>query len=316
MWVGPCNDSDDRLVALSRQLPQDRLLTAREARACGLRPEDLRALVRAGLLCHPMRSVYRPATLEDTLPLRIAALRRVVPQDCVVTDRSAAWLWGAASALAPNDHLSVPRISVFAPPGRRLRNGLTSSGERILADRDVAEQEGLQVTTPLRTVCDLARLLHRDQALAAMDSLSALGAFSNTRLCAELDRFRGYRGIRQARTLAPMTDPRSGSFGESVMRLRWMDAGLPRPECQVEIPAPNGSFYLLDMGLPDERFGGEYDGEEFHGPEQAEHDEHRRSWARDHESWTLVVARKVNVFGRGQDVERRLREAYERHRSR
>ncbi len=88
----------------------------------------------------------------------------VVPEDCVVTDRTAAWLWGAGSALAPNDHLKVPKASVFAPPGRRLRNNLTASGERMLTDRDVVELGGLLVTTSLRTACDLARLLHRDQA--------------------------------------------------------------------------------------------------------------------------------------------------------
>lgn len=304
----------DRLIGLSLRVPQGRPFTVGEAHALGLRPEDLRALVGAGLLRHPIRSVYCAAALEDTLFVRVAILRLVVPEDCVVTDRTAAWLWGAQAALAPNDHVEIPRIAVFAPPGRRLRNGLTDSGERMLTDRDVVELDGLLVTTPLRTACDLARLLHRDHALAALDGLAALGAFSVPELCAELGRFKGYRGVIQARALAPMTDPRSGSFGESVMRLRWRDAGLPKPECQVEIPAPNGSYYLIDIGLPEEKFGGEYDGEEFHGPEQEQHDAHRRAWAREHETWTLVVARKHNVFGRDQDIEHVLREEYKRHR--
>lgn len=305
-----------RLHELVLRVPQDRPFSVSAARAVGLRAEDLRALVQSGMLRHPIRSVYCVASLEETLQTRIAALRMVVPEDCVVTDRTAAWLWGAGSALAPNDHLKVPKASVFAPPGRRLRNNLTASGERMLTDRDVVELGGLLVTTSLRTACDLARLLHRDQAVAALDGLSALGTFSVYELNAELARFKGYRGIIQARALAPLTDPRAGSFGESVMRMRWLDAGLPRPECQVEVPGPHGSLFLVDMGLPEERFGGEYDGEEFHGPAQIEHDERRRRWIRERENWTVVVARKHHVFGRDQNIDWVLSDEYRRHHGR
>ena len=41
--------------------------------------------------------------------------------------------------------------------------------------------------------------------------------------------------------LAPFVDPDSQSPGESILRLRWLDVGLPRPRCQVEVPAPGGA---------------------------------------------------------------------------
>ena len=147
-----------------------------------------------GLLRHPVRGLYVRAEVEDSLSLRIQMLRLVVPRDCVVTDRTAAWLWGAAAALAPGDHLVTPAISVFAPPGRRLRNGLVDSGERRLSPDDVQELDGLLVTTPLRTACDVARLLPPDHALAAMDALAAVGPFTVDELNAEVARFKGYRG--------------------------------------------------------------------------------------------------------------------------
>ena len=312
--VVPMGEGAERLVELSLRVPQDRPFTVSEARSVEIRAEDLRELVRRGLLRHPIRGVYSVAGLADTLRHRIAVLALVVPDDCVVTDRTAAWLWGAESALAPNDHATVPQVSVFAPPGRRLRNGLTRSGERMLADRDVAEVENLLVTTPLRTACDVARLLPRDHALAALDGLCAVGGIEVGHLGWELDRFKGYRGIVQARALAPIADPKAASFGESVLRLRWLDAGLPRPECQVEVPAPNGSCFLLDMGLPEERFGAEYDGEAFHGPDREEHDAARRRWIRDHEHWRIVVARRNNVFGRNQDIDLVLQREYRRQR--
>ena len=267
-------------------------------------------MVAAGLLQHPMRGVYVPVRLEDTLALRVEVLKLVVPEDCVVTDRTAGWLWGANMILAPNDHLATPKVSAFCPPGSRLRNELTNSGERGLIPADVVELNGLLVTTPLRTACDLGRLLYRDQAFAALDSLAALGRFTLPELELSVTRFKGYRGVIQLRAFVPLVDPRSQSPGESILRLRWYDTALPRPECQVEVPTPWRSSYWLDIGLPEIRFAAEYDGEEFHGDDDEAHDAERREWMRTEEGWTIVVARRANVFGQHQDVHAMLRSGY------
>jgi len=192
---------------------------------------------------------------------------------------------------------------MFCPAGRRLRNKLVESGERTLTARDVAIVDGLRVTTPLRTACDVGRLLHRDQAIGVMDALSALGRFSITELAEEAQRFKGFRGMVQLRYLAPLVDKRSGSPGESTLRLRWIEIPLPRPECQVAVPAPDGGTYFIDIGLPEDRFGAEYFGEELHGEDEREHDEARLSWVRNTESWTITVARKHNVYGFDQDID-------------
>ena len=259
--------------------------------------------------------VYRSTELAETLDVRVQALRLVVPSDCVVTDRTAAWLWGAEMVLAPGDHKKTPKVSVFAPPGRRLRNGIVASGERRVARRDIREIDGLLVTTPLRTACDLGRLLHMDQAIGAMDMLARLTAFTVPELTTELGRFKGYRGIIQARALAPLVDARAQSPYESVLRLRWYDAGLPRPELQIEVEAPRGS-YFIDLGLPEEQIGGEYDGEEDHGPEQAQHDHDRRAWIRSYGQWLLVVARIKNCVGPHQNAELMFRAMWAEHQAR
>lgn len=303
----PCSRLDH-----SAPVPIDRPFATAEAHAAGVSRYQLDAWVRSGALCHPIRGVYYASQLSHDLALRVACLRLVVPDDCVVTDRTAAWLWGATTALAPNDHLVVPKVSVFSPPGHRLRNGLTAGGERMLAKTDVHELAGLRVTTALRTACDLGRLLHRDQALAAMDALAALHLFSVEELMRAVDRFKGYRGVIQFRTLVVHVDPASGSPGESILRLRWLDAGIPRPECQVRVPAPGGGSYFLDMGLPDRRLAAEYDGEAFHTEADAVRDSGRREWMRREEDWIIVVARSHNVHGRHQDIDGLLRAAHHR----
>lgn len=281
--------------------------TRAQAISWGVDGRRLARWVETGHLIHPLEGVYYAGQLVDCLELRLACLRLVVPADAVVTDRTAAWLLGAPMALAPGDHLVVPRVSMFRPPGLRLRNKLTASGERLLAPDDVTEVGGVRVTVPLRTACDLGRLLHRDQAFAGLDSMMRLAGFTVAELVDRLDRYKGFRGIIQARALAPWADGRSQSPGESILRLRWFDCSdLPRPEPQIEVPGPFGS-YFLDLGLEGLRYAAEYDGAEWHGPERREHDRARRAWIARHDGYLIDVFGASNIHGPHQDADLRLR---------
>ncbi len=226
-----------------------------------------------------------------------------MPHDSVITDRTAAWLLGAPMALAPNDHLKTPAVSMFRPPGYRLRNKLVASGERRLRPRDIAEVEGVLLTTPLRTACDLGRLLQRDQALAGMDALSRATGVSARDIVEELQRrFKGYRGVRQARQLAPWVDGRSESPGESILRLRWRDCtDLPVPTPQVEVAGPDGPCFL-DLAVPALRYAAEYDGARWHGPDRQAHDRRRREFVRRTQGYVIDVLTGSNIHGRGQNA--------------
>lgn len=291
------------------RLPTGGPFLGRQARAWGVTPRQLHSWTADGLLVRPLRGVYHRGDTPDSLGLRVQCVRLVVPGDAVVTDRTAAWLHGATMALAPNDHLMVPRVQLFCSPGNRLRSAMVTSGERGFLDRDLERLDGLTVTTPLRTACDLGRLLDRDSALGAMDALHALGGFTIEQLVREETRFKGYRGVRQFRALVALVDGRAQSPGESALRLRWYDAGLPTPTLQCPVPGPAGSTYYLDLGLPCCRLGAEYDGAAFHGDEHRGHDDRRRAWIRVRQGWTLAVLDRANVFGHNQDAWVVLREA-------
>lgn len=298
-------------------LPRDLPFTRAQALDAGLTDWGLKRLLVERRLHRLVRNVYADAALPDSLELRCRALGLVVPGDGFICDLTAAWIHAGERALAPGDHERVPPVSCYRPSDRgTVRNAITASGERWVRPDDLEEIHGLVVTTPLRTALDLGRLQRSaDLRLWGMSCMLAVGGFSHDRLCAELDRFRGQRGIVLQRRLVERVDPGLQSFGEAALDNRWWDAGLPPPQTQVEIERDDGSSYFLDLGLPDERFAGEYDGRAWHtSDEQREHDRGRRQWIHEHRSWRIEVFTAANTYGHHQDAERLLREAFADHR--
>jgi hypothetical protein len=297
----------------SFSLPHEVPFTRGQALVAGLTDIRLRRLVKRGTLRRLVPGVYVAAHVVDSLDLRAQALRLVVPEGCFICDETAAWLHGAPHAMAPNSHLAVPPISFFRPARRgRLRNGLVSSGERTLTPRDLMVVGGLCVTTPLRTALDLGRLRRPDQALAAQDALLGLGIFTHEELLACVERFARQRGVCQLRWLTPLADGRAESAGESVLRLRWYAAGLPRPQLQIEVVVDGVVRFRLDMGLEEWLFAAEYDGAAFHSsPDQTRHDDERRGWMRSQRQWHIEVFVGEHVHGHDQDADLRLGAAFE-----
>jgi len=296
-------------------LPLDHPFTVQDARAEGLTARHLAALVAAALLRRPVRGVYLATQAGDSPGLRAHCIRLAVPDDAILCDRHAGWVHGAEMILAPNEHLDLQPISVFRPSGRgRLRNGLVDSGERALTPHDVTEVNGIPVTTRIRTAWDLGRQRFPEQAIAGIDSMLRLGGFGREELVAGVERFRGQRWVRTLRLIAPLADGRAASPGESVLRLRWIVAGLPTPQCQVEVWEDGLLIAVLDIANEDLRYAAEYDGAEWHSsPDQRAHDRQRRTRVAEG-AWVVDAFEKAHVFGPRADAESRMREGVVRAR--
>jgi hypothetical protein len=270
--------------------------TRRQALSAGVPARWLTDLVRSGHLKHPLKGCFLPAQVPDGILTRAACLRLVVPPDAVVVDRHAGWLLGANMLLKPNEHLNLLPVSMFLPAGRgRLRNKLAESGERAFGPDDLTEVHGIRCTTGLRTGLDLGRQRWPEPALTALDALHRIKAFELDELVDEVGRFRRMRWVSTLRLVAPHTDGRSQSGGETVVRWRWKQLPLPSPQPQVEVTS-HGRTAFIDVGDAASRFGVEYNGAEWHtSPEDREHDEARASWLDADEGWELrpVVAADV-----------------------
>lgn len=300
------------LADLGLDLPADQPFTTHQAHGAGLTDSRLSRLVAGGVLRRVLKSVYVATEVPDSLDLRCEALQLVLPADAFVCDRTAAWLYTGVRALGPNEHLAVPPVSCFRPSRKNaLQGDGLASGQRFVLPRDLREINGLVVTTELRTALDLGRLQPtRDLRLWGMDNMLSTGAFTLDELLAEIPRFARQRGVILLRALAPLADACSESFGETALRIRWYDAGLPRPRLQISIEVHGVEVARLDIGLEEWLFAAEYDGAEWHSEdEDVERDDIRRGWLREQRRWHLEVFRKEHVFGRHQDADVRLRKA-------
>lgn len=303
-------------VAGELPMPAFEPFTYRQALDAGVTRYQLARLVEAGLLRRPLRRVYLATEVGDSLALRAACLRLVVPPDCVVVDRHAGWLLGAQMILRPGEHLDLRPLSVFRPSGHgRLRNDLTASGERNLTEDDVMEVGGLQVTTPIRTAWDLGRVRWTDEAIAGLDAIFRLAAFSRDEFLDGIERFRKMRWVTTLRAIGPYADGRSESPGESVLRLRCLEAQVDVVP-QLEVYRDGVLLARLDLGNEDILLAVEYDGDEWHStPEQLEHDRARRSeLAMD--GWLTLALRCEDVFGRQRMCDRIIREGAREARAR
>lgn len=292
----PCIDRDSGLLNSRFPLPLDTPFDRQAALTAGVSDDQLGALLGHGLLRRVLQGVYAAAQAPDSIRARADALMLVLPPDTVVIERTAGWLHGMP-VLQRGAHVIAPPLELGTTRDSRVRRTGIDGHRRLLRTEDVMEIHGIPVTTAVRTGCDLGRLLWRFDGLAALDATLRLGVDSE-RLLDEVNRFRGYRGVKQLRVLAVLADPRSESPGESALRLHWHDAGLPRPVPQCELAGDDGSIWFrLDLAAPDVHYATEYDGAQFHSsPTDRLHDESRRTWIREERFWVLDVFGADDVY--------------------
>lgn len=292
-------------------LPLDRPFTLTEAARCGVPPHLVTRLVESGHLRRMLHGVAVADQVPDSLRLRVAALTLVLPEHVVVVDTTAAWLHGV-DALPRSAIHEMPMLDVFSTAHSRMRRAGLRSGLRTLEADDIEVVGGLRVTTHVRTALDLGRSLWRYDALGALDGFLRAGV-DRSALMAQLDRFKGQRGIRQLRELLPLASPLAESNPESALRLHWIEADLPEPQPQVwEYDDDGTPRYRVDVGDPEVRYAAEYFGEAFHGDDCAEADDVRLHWLDEQRGWEIDVFRKDDIYGRTAEPQATLRAGWAR----
>lgn len=127
---------------------------------------------------------------------RARAVHSGLPARVIAEQRSAAWIWGALEA-PPRPHQVCVDIAARV---RLLGVTAVAVREVVIDAADIELVDGLSVTTPLRTVIDLARFSprfgHADESIVR--ALMSLGGFGLEECLTDLDRRRNLPNKRQA----------------------------------------------------------------------------------------------------------------------
>jgi very-short-patch-repair endonuclease len=132
---------------------------------------------------------------------------------------------------------------------------------------DRTQLDAVPITTPVRTLIDIASRLEDDRLLAVTEDLIRRGLVRPDRLRARLDALRSSGRVGGGR-LADLLERRGdGRPLESALEaLVWriiVESGIRLPERQFWITAA-GRRYRLDFAWPDLKLGIECDGQRYH----------------------------------------------------
>lgn len=146
-----------------------------------------------------------------------------------VSHQSAALIYGIPLWQAPLDYVSVTRNRRY---GGRIKSDVKVHCAPMNA---VVEVDGLLVTTPARTVVDLARTVPFESAVVMGDALVRAFGVSAVELAAELALARSRRGVAAAHRVVSFLDGHSESVGESRSRVMLSRLGAPAPISQGNV---------------------------------------------------------------------------------
>lgn len=128
-------------------------------------------------------------------------------------------------------------------------------------DHELVPVEGRLTVEPSRAVWEVASLGSPRSALVVMDSALHQGLLSKQDLADPELRFARWPGSRVARLMARLADGGAETAGETLMRFVCWEHRLPRPDTQVVVLTPDGSFVArTDLGWQLYRHVGEFDG--------------------------------------------------------
>jgi very-short-patch-repair endonuclease len=239
-----------RVLALAAA--QHGVVTRAQLLGLGLSSDAIEYRLRRGRLHSVQRGVYavgRPQlTRHGTL---IAAVLGCGPE-AALSHESAAELWGIRKRKGGPIEVTIPAGGMRARPGVRVHRRAIEPAERT-------RRQAIPVTTPIRTLVDLAHRLDAAELERAVNEADRLDLVDPERLRAALEALGGRRGVAPLRALL---DRRTFTLTDSELERRFLplvrSAGLPAPLAQERVNGFRVDFYWPQLGLVVETDGLRY----------------------------------------------------------
>ena len=285
-----------------------------QALLAGYTPSEIQSATRSGAWRRLRRGAY--CTAEWWLAADDVARHLVVARAAQLqlgarsplSHSSAALLHGLplVGPIPSQPELTVQREHRSAATGTKLHSAR-------LFPSHVMKIRGADVTTPARTVSDLARTAPLVTAVSAGDAALRSGVLTESDFDPVLKDCWTWRGIARTKRVIPLLDARSESVGESISRVRMIEHRIPRPELQYVIVI-NGRSFRTDFAWPALRIVGEFDGRIKYGGPDDLFSEKRREDAIRREGWLVVRWVWEELWGEVPAFVRRLRPVMEQQR--
>ena len=226
---------------------QHRVISLDQLSEIGLSEGAVRWRISVGRLHRIYKGVYAVGHQEVSREGRLLAAVLSVGDDAAVSHQSAGGLWSVRRWSG--------RIHVTCPRRLKDRDGLKFH-ERPLPADEVCEIHGIPVTSPHRTLLDLAGVLAPEALEKAYEQSLILELTDELPLVALFERYPQAKGINRLRGLT--VEP--GITREELeRRFRRLIRGLPRPQTNIVIEG-----FEVDAVWRDQRLIAELDGRATH----------------------------------------------------
>ncbi len=244
-------------------------VTRAQLRAAGVDEATIDHWLRRGRLCLHHRGVY--GLTQAAVPMYGAEMAAILATQpgAVLSHASAAHVWGIRRVR--------PRVVEVTVIGRHIRgrDRIRVHRTAALAAIDYRSWHGIRLTSPARTILDLAAVLAERELELALHEAIALRILSIREMRAALERYPGRRGsAKLLKLLERPTSTVTNSGGEEALYQLIRRSGLPLPEVNASIGRWTADFYW-----PAEQLVVEVDGSDFHSTRPRLERDHRKDLA-------------------------------------
>lgn len=240
----------------------------------GVSLHQINRRIESGRLVRMHYGVYRSAEWPDSERARCIAAC-LAATDGAISHTTAARLWNLRRCTGDAVHLTIARCSRVRIAGVVLhRSAHWTPAEIVTLD------DGIRVTSPARTVCDLASVLGEEDLASVIEQvLDTFDLRSHTiERTARTMLAPGWRGSSTLRRVlaqrAPGSSPQDSHLEVRLGRAL-VAAGLPAPVPQHPIPLDDGVVIHADLAYPGLRLAIEVDHRAWHSGDRASVDKRR-----------------------------------------
>jgi very-short-patch-repair endonuclease len=255
-------DADRAGIALARG--QQALITRAQLVDVGHTDDAIRHRVRKGWLRRLYRGVYLVGAIETAYSQPMGAVL-AYGAGALLSHDAAAVLWVVRPAPATTMHVTVAGRDV------RCRDGIRAHVVRALDPADARRHHGIPVTSPARTLLDLATELSPRELDRAVNEARVHRLVTDHSLDEQFKRYPAHRGVAALRRAVRLEPALTRSEAERRLLELVRTAPLPLPETNVRVGRHEVDFLWRAEGLVVE-----VDGYAFHSSRNAFERDRRR----------------------------------------